>query len=76
MKKYTAADVIGSPELYNLSWRIGRGSVRWECTGSNRDQTKVRFARLTKDLHQITCYVVPNQAVHTDDEVVELINVD
>lgn len=70
----TAADIIGSPALYNLSWRIGRGRVQWECTGANNQRTKVRFARLVSDddgIRQITCYVNPDQQMYTDADTSE-----
>lgn len=62
----TAEGVAGTPELYSLTWRIGRGRVKWECTGTNKEGTKVRFARLVAcggGFRQITCYVDPEQVM-------------
>lgn len=73
-KTITAEDIIGAPHLYNLPWRIGRGKVTWDCTGSNREGTKVRFARLVPDeggVRQMTCYVLPTQEMHTDEDTTD-----
>lgn len=70
--KYKAGDIAGDPDLYNGVYHIGRGSKRWECTGTNRTLTKVRFSRIEVGdegrLYQYTIYINPEQQVISADE--------